>query len=93
LLPAMVASNHSFMTVEGTVYLLHFERLCNGSMQQAQDSADIPFDIRHIRVLVYAPSTQGMADLEPRLRTAILYEMSRPTSLTDVLHNSGLRST
>jgi hypothetical protein len=58
----------------------------------AQDSADIPFDIRHIRVLVYTPSAQGMADLEARLRTAILYEMSRPTSLADVLNNSGIPS-
>ena len=59
----------------------------------AQDSADIPFDIRHIRVLIYAPSAQGMADLEARLRTTILYEMSRPTSMADVLHKRGLRST
>ena len=29
----MVAVNHSFMTVEGTVYLLHFERPYSGQMQ------------------------------------------------------------
>jgi hypothetical protein len=58
----------------------------------AQDGADVPFDIRHIRVLIYAPSAQGMADLEARLLAAIRYEMSRPTSLADVLRNNGLRS-
>jgi hypothetical protein len=59
----------------------------------AQDSTDIPFDIRHIRVLIYGPSHEGLADLEDRLRTALLYEVSRPTSLADVLQNSGIRST
>ena len=33
LLPVMTAGNHSFMAIEGTVYLLHFERPYNGPMQ------------------------------------------------------------
>jgi hypothetical protein len=40
----------------------------------AQGEADIPFDIRHIRVLIYAPTPAGMAHLEDRLRAAIRHE-------------------
>ena len=47
---------------------------------------DIPFDLRHMRVLTYSPSTHGMADLEDQLQEAILHELSRPTSLADVIH-------
>ena len=50
----------------------------------AQDDADIPFDIRHMRVLIYPPTPAGMVHLEDRLRATILHETSRPTTPTNV---------
>lgn len=51
-----------------------------------QDGADVPFDLRHIRVLTYDGSAPGMAELRRSLRATIVHEMSRPRSLTDVLN-------
>ena len=54
----------------------------------AQDCADVPFDVRHMRVLTYTPTPEGLADLEPRLRSTIAHEAGRPRSLADMLRPS-----
>jgi hypothetical protein len=38
----------------------------------AQDLADVPFDLRHLRVLHYAYNPRGMADFEKALEQTIL---------------------
>jgi hypothetical protein len=51
----------------------------------AQDTRDIPFDLRHLRVLIYDNTPPGMREFDVQLEATIRYEMSRPRSLSDLL--------
>jgi hypothetical protein len=53
----------------------------------AQSEADIPFDIRHFRVLVYSLTTDGIGELERKLHAAIKLEVDRPHSLAEQVPN------
>lgn len=45
-------------------------------LTQTQDVQDLPFDIRHLRFLVYHDSIEGSADLKKRLRQNIIWLMN-----------------
>lgn len=54
----------------------------------AQSEDDIPFDIQHIRALIYAYTPGGMKDLMGKLKISIQHEISRSKSLLDLLKDS-----
>jgi len=51
----------------------------------AQDKDDIPFDIQHIRIILYNFTPRGMLDFEHALEATIKRELETPRSLADVL--------
>ena len=42
-------------------------------LSQTKNIEELPFDIRHLRFLVYEDSIEGSADLEERLRKTIIW--------------------
>lgn len=51
----------------------------------AQSTDDIPFDIKHIRTILYELTPRGMRDFETALEETLTREMKRPRSLAEVL--------
>jgi hypothetical protein len=50
----------------------------------AQNAEDIPFDIQHLRALLYTCTPHGLEELERSLHVIISNEMNRPASLLDI---------
>ncbi len=57
----------------------------------AQTTDDIPFDIQHIRALVYDFTPRGMSEFETQLRSTIEFELSEPASLEELEKRHGNR--
>jgi len=53
----------------------------------AQDQDDIPFDVRHIRSLVYDFTPRGMAKLEQDLASTIRFALRDPQTLAESLRH------
>lgn len=51
----------------------------------AQDNADIPFDIQHIRYIIYK-FPKGMSSFEKVLEAYIIHELEKPRTLADFLN-------
>jgi hypothetical protein len=51
----------------------------------AQDPEDIPFDIRHLRVLLYDWRPGEMSDFDAQLAATTRHELGRPRTLTGLL--------
>jgi hypothetical protein len=51
----------------------------------AQSKNDIPFDIQHIRTILYSFTPRGMRDFEDALEATIKSELETPRTLADVL--------
>jgi hypothetical protein len=51
----------------------------------AQNAKDIPFDVRHIRVLLYDYTPRGMSEFDAQLLATTRHEMSQPRTLADLL--------
>lgn len=49
----------------------------------AQCVDDIPFDIRHIRTILYEFTPRGMLDFEAAVETTLKHELAQPRSLTE----------
>ena len=51
----------------------------------AQDKEDIPFDIQHMRTILYDFTPRGMRDFEATLEETLRYELKGPQALSDLL--------
>jgi hypothetical protein len=54
----------------------------------SQRASDIPFDVQHIRAIVYKFSPRGMVEFETKLRATIEFELSYVRSLEECLRTS-----
>lgn len=52
----------------------------------AQSTDDIPFDVRHLRTIVYEFKPRGMDKLEETLETTLNHELRTPRSLEDFVN-------
>lgn len=51
----------------------------------AQTKSDIPFDVHHLRTIIYDFTPRGMQEYEKSLRTTLELELRYPQSLEDVI--------
>lgn len=56
----------------------------------AQTTNDIPFDVRHIRTIVYEFKPRGMQEFEAALRSTLDHELSIPASIEDLIRRRSL---
>jgi nucleoside 2-deoxyribosyltransferase len=54
-------------------------------IQIAQSKDDIPFDVRHMRTIIYDSTQAGLRKFENVLESTLKGELERPRTLTDVL--------
>jgi hypothetical protein len=52
----------------------------------AQRKDDLPFDVQHIRTILYDFTRRGIRDFEAALEVTLKYEIERPQALVDVLN-------
>jgi hypothetical protein len=55
----------------------------------AQSVDDIPFDIRHIRIILYNFTPQGMRDFESAMAATLERELAQPRTISEWLAGRG----
>jgi hypothetical protein len=57
----------------------------------AQSLDDVPFDVRHLRAIVYEFTPRGMQEFEATLQSTLTTELAVPSSLEEVIESDGNR--
>lgn len=56
----------------------------------AQSKDDIPFDVQHIRTIIYTFDPRGMRKFESTLEATLLHELEKPQTLLELLEKTAI---